>query len=96
MILDQVYPEELDPAFEAIFRQAQRGKVLEKLVFLDQYYLLALDGTQYFSSKTIHCPACLERTHANTGEVTYSHQMLGAALVHPDRREVLPLRLRSG
>ena len=54
------------------------------------HYLLALDGTGYFSSKQIHCDSCLE-THHRNGTVTYSHQMLGAALIHPDKREVIPL-----
>jgi hypothetical protein len=30
-------------------------------------------------------------THHRNGTVTYRHQMLGAALIHPDRREVIPL-----
>jgi hypothetical protein len=30
-------------------------------------------------------------THHRGGTVTYRHQMLGAALLHPDRREVIPL-----
>jgi len=91
VILDQVYPEEVAPSFGTIFRQAQRGKVLEKLMFLDKCYLLSLDGTQYFSSKKIHCPSCLEKTNPKTGEVTYSHQLLGAAIVHPDCRAVIPV-----
>jgi hypothetical protein len=33
----------------------------------------------------------LEKVNSKTGEITYSHQMLGAAIVHPDRKEVLPL-----
>jgi len=49
--------------------------------------LLALDGTGYFSSKTIHCQSCLHKVHRN-GAITYSHQMLGAAIIHPDFREV--------
>ena len=53
------------------------------------HYLLALDGTGYFSSKEIHCESCLEKHHKN-GAVTYSHQMLGAAFIHPDKREVIP------
>ncbi len=91
VILDQVETEELRPVFPTIFRQAQRGKVLEKLMFMDNCYLLSLDGTQYFSSKKIYCDSCLQKTNAKTGEVTYSHQMLGAAIVHPDFREVIPV-----
>jgi hypothetical protein len=91
VILDQVDTEEVSPAFSDIFRQAQRGNVLKKFMFMDNCYLLSLDGTQYFSSKKIHCPSCLQKINAKTGEVTYSHQMLGAAIVHPDYQEVIPV-----
>ena len=89
-ILDPVQPKALRPLFQAIFRALQRGKALEAMRFVEGHYLLALDGTGYFSSQQIHCESCLERHHRN-GTITYSHQMLGAALIHPDRREVIPL-----
>jgi Transposase DDE domain len=89
-ILDPIDPESLRPAFKQVFRQLQRGKALEEMVFVERHYLLALDGTGYFSSTQIHCASCLEQQHRN-GTVTYSHQMLGAALIHPDKREVIPL-----
>jgi hypothetical protein len=89
-ILDPVSPESVRPLFKRIFGQLQRGKALESMLFLEDYYLLALDGTEYFSSKTIHCASCLQKTHRN-GSITYSHQMLGAALIHPDQRTVIPL-----
>src|SRR5713101_4206182 len=89
-ILDPVSPKWLRPVFRSVFRQLQRGKALEAMTFLDGHYLLALDGTEYFSSKTIHCASCLHRVHRN-GSITYAHQMLGAAIIHPDMREVIPL-----
>jgi len=89
-ILDPVAPESLGPVFKSLFRQLQRGKAIEPMAFLDGHYLLSLDGTGYFSSQTIHCAACLHKVHRN-GRVTYYHQMLGAAIVHPDVREVMPL-----
>jgi hypothetical protein len=89
-ILDPVSPKWLRPVFTSVFRQLQRGKALESLTFLDGHYLLALDGTEYFSSKTIHCASCLHRVHRNRA-VTYAHQLLGAALIHPDQRAVIPL-----
>jgi hypothetical protein len=88
--LDPISPEALRPLFKSVFRQLQRGKALEPMAFLDGYYLLALDGTGYFSSKTIHCPSCLQKVHRN-GSITYFHQMLGAAIIHPDLRAVIPL-----
>jgi hypothetical protein len=89
-ILDPVSPKVFRPVFTSVFRQLQRGKALEPLVFLDGHYLLALDGTEYFSSQTIHCASCLHKVHRN-GAITYFHQLLGAAIIHPDRREVIPL-----
>ncbi len=89
-ILDPVSPESVRPLFKSVFGQLQRGKALESMMFLEDYYLLALDGTEYFSSKTIQCASCLHKVHRN-GSITYYHQMLGAALVHPDQRTVIPL-----
>jgi hypothetical protein len=89
-ILDPVSPKVLRPVFKSVFRQVQRGKALEAMTFLDGHYLLALDGTEYFSSKTIHCASCLHRVHRN-GSITYAHQLLGAAIIHPDQRAVIPL-----
>jgi hypothetical protein len=89
-ILDDVGPERVRPLFRDIFRQVQRGKVLEDYLFLDYYYLVALDGVEYFTSKKVHCQNCMTRHHSN-GEVSYYHQMLGAAIVHPDFHEVIPL-----
>jgi len=89
-ILDPLSPKWLRPVFTSVFRQLQRGKALEAMTFLDGHYLVALDGTEYFSSKTIHCASCLHRVHRN-GSITYAHQMLGAAIIHPDMRAVIPL-----
>lgn len=88
-ILDQVEPGQLRPAFRDLFRQLQRGKVLEQYVFLQSCYLIALDGVEYYCSATVHCAQCLTRQHH--GPTYYYHQMGGAVLVHPDFPEVIPL-----
>ncbi len=90
-ILDGVDPDDLRPLFKDAFRKLQRGKVLEKMVFMDDCYLLNLDGTGYFSSNTIHSKACMEKVSKKTGKVTYYLQTVGAVLVHPDTREVIAL-----
>ena len=64
--------------------------MLEQFVYLHGCYLVSLDGTGYYSSTKIHCPSCLEKRHRGGG-VTYYHQLLGATLVHPDLKEVIPL-----
>ena len=68
-ILDPVSPKVFRPVFKNVFQQLQRGKALEPMVFLDGHYLLALDGTEYFSSQTIHWASCLPRSHRH-GAVT--------------------------
>ncbi len=57
-IADPVEPDTIAPIYNDIFRQLQRGKCLERFVFLENCYLLTVDGTQYFSSTHIHCPLC--------------------------------------
>ncbi len=89
-ILDPLDPEFLRPLFKDVFRQLQRGKALEPFVFYEECYLLSFDGTGYFSSSKIHCPSCMQKT-SKSGKVTWHHQMLGASIVHPDLREVIPL-----
>ena len=89
-VLDLLDPDHLRPGFSGVFRPLQRAKVLERFAYLDGCYLLSLDGTTYFSSSQIHCPSCLVKHHRGGG-ITYSHQLLGATLVHPDLQEVIPL-----
>jgi len=90
-ILDDVDPVELRPAFRDVVRQLQRSKELEQFRFLGGSYLVSLDGTGYFSSKTIHCSSCLQKVNRKTGEVTYYHQLMGGVMIHPRLREVIPL-----
>lgn len=90
-ILDGVDPNDLRPLFKDAFRQLQRGKILEKMVFMEGCYLLNIDGTGYFSSESISSDACLERKNKKTGKITYHLQMVGAAMVHPDYKEVIVL-----
>ncbi len=88
--LDAVAPSQLRSVFCKLFAHLQRGKVLEDYTFLEQYYLLSLDGTGIFSSDSIHCPYCCEKIHRD-GTHTYYHQILAGSIVHPDQREVIPL-----
>jgi hypothetical protein len=91
-INDEIDPKKyISPSFKAIFRQLQRGKAMEQMVFYDGCYLLNLDGTGIFSSKKLNAPFCMEKKNKKTGQITYYTQMLGASIVHPDFKEVIPL-----
>jgi len=88
--LDALDPIHLRPLYKTLFAQLQRGKGLEGFAYLDDHYLISIDGTGYFSSQKVHCAQCAEKHHRN-GTTTYFHQMLGAVLVHPEHKEVFPL-----
>lgn len=89
-ILDPVKPEALRPCFEALHHELQRGKVLEDFSVLDEYYLLAIDGTGQFASNKISCPHCCVKKRSN-GTTQFYHQVLAAVMVHPELKTVLPL-----
>ena len=89
-VLDEVHPDQVRPIFQDVFRQLQRGKVLEEYAFLEGCYLVALDGVEYFTSEKVHCAHCMTRKHRD-GTTSYYHQMLGAVVIHPDFPEVIPL-----
>jgi hypothetical protein len=89
-VLDWVDPELLRPNFKAIINQLQRGKVLNQLAYYEGYYLVSADGTGSYSSKKVTSASCQTKKHRN-GTVTHYQQVFGAAIVHPDHREVVPL-----
>ncbi|MBM3611296.1 MAG: transposase [Alphaproteobacteria bacterium] len=76
-------------AFTKIFGLLQRSHLLDHFQFMGRY-LISLDGTGVFSSSSVHCSNCCVKEHRN-GSKTYYHQILGAALVHPDQKVVYPL-----
>lgn len=88
--LDKVSPLQLRRPFKKIFAELQRGKVLEPYQYLRGHYIVSVDGTGQYSSKEVHCKNCCEKHHRN-GEIEYYHQMLGAAIVHPEHKEVFVL-----
>lgn len=89
-VIDDIPSETFRPVFDEFFSRLQRGKHLEQYQFIDGHYLCSIDGTQYFSSKNVSCEQCLHKEH-NPGEVSYAHQALQGAIMHPDIRQVIPL-----
>ena len=88
--LDKLSPKNFRRAFKIIFSHLQRSKVLERYKYMEDHYLLSIDGTGQYSSKKVNCKNCCEKHHRN-GDTTYYHQMLGAVIVHPDEKVVIPL-----
>lgn len=88
--LDLVSPSQLRKPFKKIFSYLQRGKALEAYKYLNGHYIVSIDGTGQYSSEKVHCKNCCEKHH-RSGKTTYYHHMLGAVLVHPEQKVVIPL-----
>ena len=88
-ILDPVDPLELRPAFKLILNELQRSGKLEEYKYLGKYYLVTVDATGQYSSSNVNCPECCVKNHKN-GNVSYYHQLLAAAIIHPDKKTVIP------
>ncbi len=73
-----------------IYLNDSDDKHLEEYAVLPNTLLCVIDGTQYYSSKQVHCDCCLHKEH-RTGEITYSHAVLQGAIMHPDKKQVLPV-----
>ena len=80
--LDGVAPEYFDDNFFHVIEMA--GKAGEKVIrnVLDGRTLIALDGSEYFSSNKVCCPSCSKRT-LRDGSIEYFHRFLAAVIVRP-------------
>jgi len=88
--IDAIDTEHINPCFPILFQHLQRGKQLLPYKLNSGHYLIAIDGSQYFSSNKINCPSCLTYKGAKS-KMRYSHQILQAVMVNPDMRQVIPL-----
>ncbi|BBL77348.1 hypothetical protein [Methylomagnum ishizawai] len=89
-LLDATPPERLGPVYAFLFDALARAGVVDTYRSPGGALLLALDGTEYFSSQAIHCERCSARRHAN-GKATYFHTVLTPVLVKPGGDKVIPL-----
>ena len=88
-IIDEVDSDYFRPIFKNYYLRLQRGKYLEPYQLLPGLYYFPIDGSQFFSSKDIHCEQRLVKNHRN-GEKIYSHQVLQGGIMHPDQAQVIP------
>lgn len=105
-VVDQLPRESFHFIFKYLFSVLQRAKKHNIFEFLRRnqkkkkgsrnrpFYLLLIDGVQYFSSEKVHCQNCLvKKKKGKDGEEDgkiYYHQMLVAVMAHPDFNGVIP------
>ena len=89
-VLDHVLPSKLVVIYSILHAKLRDLGILDSYIYLGNYLLAPIDGTQYFSSKKVKCDYCLTKNHRD-GTTTYCHQCLTSVIVHPDHREVFVL-----
>lgn len=89
-LLDPVSPEHLQGVYRNIFLALEGSGVLKKRRSFANQLLVAIDGTEYFSSKAIQCENCSQRELSN-GKTNYFHSVLTPVIVQPGNETVISL-----
>jgi len=89
-LLDQVSPEHLGSVYRQTFLALEQTEVLKSRRSFANQLLVAIDGTEYFSSKNIHCENCNHRELSN-GKTNYFHSALTPVIVQPGNETVISL-----
>jgi hypothetical protein len=71
-VIDPIPAAQFNGIFDWVYQALKRDGFLKSYEYLSGHLLVTLDGTQYHSSKKIHCDCCSTRTHKN-GTVNYFH-----------------------
>lgn len=89
-MLDGAPTDHFDAVFGTILKNLERRGGLASLRCLDGRALIALDGSEHFCSRNISCPHCSTRKRSD-GATESFHTFVGATLVAPGHKTVLPL-----
>jgi hypothetical protein len=89
-LLDPVPPETLFPLMATISNELYREGYLDDFRAINDTLLIALDGTDFFSSEKIGCPCCTQSTLKN-GKTLNRHIAVTPVLVAPGQKNVIAL-----
>jgi hypothetical protein len=89
-LLDQVPPRYVFPLFAQVFNELRAAGQIDSLRRGNGALLIALDGTTYHYSKSIHCSHCTVSEH-KSGQISYAHTVLTPVVVAPGHNRVIPL-----
>jgi len=89
-LMDEVKPSTVFPVFHYIFNGIRNSGHLDTFRSYKNNLLCALDGTQFFSSKKIHCQNCSTKEHKNA-TTTHFHSAITPVFVAPGQRKVISL-----
>jgi hypothetical protein len=88
--MDAVPASHIFPVFNYVIDGLEDTGHLNAFRSYNDNLLCALDATQFFSSKTIHCQNCSIKEHKD-GSQTYSHSAITPVFVTPGNKKVISL-----
>jgi hypothetical protein len=89
-LLDPVDPEQIEASYQRIFLSLEKTNLFDKFRSFDGRILIAMDGTDYYSSTKIYCKKCSQRTLKN-GEINYHHSVITPVIVQAENERVISL-----
>lgn len=89
-LLDGVEPEHMQWMYRHIFQTLDGRGVLKGFRSYKRQLLMAIDGTEYFSSQQVQCENCSHRTLKNE-KINYFHSVLTPVVVQPGNEHVIAL-----
>ena len=89
-LLDPLEPSWVGGEYWQLFGALKEGKFLDKFRSYEGQLLVLLDGTEYFSSKKIHCENCSQR-ELQDGKLNYYHSVLTPVVAQPGNEHVIAL-----
>jgi len=90
VLLDPVAPGYVKGIYRDVYKSLAQGEILTGMRSHGNSLLIAMDGTEYFSSQKIHCGECSQRELRN-GKVNYFHSVLTPVIVQAGNEHVIAL-----
>ena len=89
-LLDPIAPETLYPVLSTVGDKLYTRGCLKPFLSIGGTLLVAMDGTDSFSSEKISCACCTQQTQKN-GKTLYRHTLVTPVIVAPGQSRVVPL-----
>ncbi|MCP4120611.1 MAG: transposase, partial [Bacteroidetes bacterium] len=89
-ILDEVKVSDFTSVFRGLVGLLRKAGIWKEYEYYQDHIICSIDGVHHYSSEEIKCDCCLEYEKKN-GRKDYRHYMLSGSIVHPDKKEVMPV-----
>lgn len=89
-LLDPVDPRQVEGMYRYVFLEMERTGLLDEFRSFAHQLLILIDGTEYYSSKKLHCAQCSHQ-EGQDGKTRYFHSVLTPVIAQPGNENVIAL-----